>query len=491
LFVVSGSPLGISLRQFAGIRAALTEGFPLSDVLDQEGVPQWRWPALERELTVRITADPQAFEAFTADLQTAEDHLSRQVRPIDEDLAAWVGFIEAYRTGGQALLDAHGLRPTDVGRLQRKWQTSLSEDDELRQRAEKLGQRPPPSPTQIEAGSAELTPFPWTPGSAEAEQRRSLEPVGFLARTELAKPAPPSEPLPFAGHRPPPPAKLALEPSPEMGATARAEERPRAAATPFEPEPPAAEPSTAEPAPSHLLSGPALSTPTPSARPLQSPPPSPPKHSPLEPVLGLGTTVEALGRRTGPALPFGGLKEAPTPVASRLEPSPSMGATRAVQPRGEHRLEPSLLKKGGLEPVAELAVTAPAERNASKGHALPFGGAKASPAPIVSSLEPAVDLGMTKASASRADTPLPFARAAADAPVAEAPTSTSWSPEDYGRYCAELDTSERRVVWERWGVHDEAHHQAIAAHFVRQFNARPELRQRFAAALKAAASRTS
>jgi hypothetical protein len=41
--------------QYAGIRAALSEGFPLEDVLEQEGVPAWRWPTLDMEMTDALT----------------------------------------------------------------------------------------------------------------------------------------------------------------------------------------------------------------------------------------------------------------------------------------------------------------------------------------------------------------------------------------------------------------------------------------------------
>lgn len=434
---VSSALPSISLSQFAGIRAALTEGHALETVLAQEGVPAWRWPDLERELTVQVTGDPDAFARYAEDLARAEDHLDRQVKPLDDDVGAWVGFLAAYRSGGQALLDVHDLRATDVARLQRKWKVKLEEDDALRQRAERISQQPPPPPDTIHAAPGELQPFPWSPGAEAAQHGHALEPLLYLAHTKTTASEPTAEALPFAGERPPPPARLALEPSPEMGATARVDVRePRRPATPFDPTPPPAPPVDPEPATSAPL----------------------PKRSSLEPIASLGLTALADGTPKKPATPFSGTKPAPAPIASRLEPSPAMGATQDTH--GPTRLEPSI----------ELAATQAAS--------------------LRTQLEPSANLGSTAPmSHAPRSAPLPFEGPPSETLRSEQdaePPSPHWKAEDYGRYCAELEAYDEASVRLRWRVRDEAHHRSIVAYWLERFRRSPELRARFAAALQSA-----
>jgi hypothetical protein len=74
-------------------------------------------------------------------LVAAEDHLRRRIEPLDNDLASWIGFTAAYNLVGEPLLDEHGLRPTDIGRLQRHWQHRIEADAGLRAEAENLPNR--------------------------------------------------------------------------------------------------------------------------------------------------------------------------------------------------------------------------------------------------------------------------------------------------------------------------------------------------------------
>lgn len=484
---MSSSTPSITLSQFAGIRAALTEGHPLERVLAQEGVPAWRWRDLERELTTQVTSDPEAFARYAEDLERAENHLDRPVRPLDDDIAAWVGFLEAYRVGGQALLDRHALRATDVGRLQREWKLRLEGDDDLRREAERLTERPPPPPDEIQAAPGELRPFPWSPGAEEAARGRSLEPLLFLSHTQADTSKPSEVAVPFTGERPPPPPRLALEPSPEMGATAKVEDRaPSRPATPFEPTPVSPAPAPPAPAP-------------PVSPPLPSSPITAPKVSALEPVAGLGMTAHASHQPLGAATPFAGSKPAPAPIASRLEPSPAMGATHDAHP--SRSLEPSLelattqaaKPRSRLEPSAQLGATVPTTPKAS-APAVPFEGDKPAPPSMAHSLEPVPDLGMTKEAQPGPSPPLPFEGPSSETLPSEvdpAHPAPHWRVEEYGHYCAELDVYDDAAVRRRWSVRDEAHHRAIVAYWLEQFRCFPELRPRFAAALQAAAARLS
>lgn len=306
----------ISIAQFAGIRAALAEGFELEEVLAQEGVPSWRWAELETELTLAVVDDEETMNRFIAHTAEAEDHLARPVAPLDEDLDAWAGFVVALSSNPR-LGEELGLRPTDLGRMQRRWAKRFEEEPELAKKASKLQDEAPPPPDAVAAGEVELTPFPWSPSREMAEAQHQLEPVAFLSETAPVKlkrgDAP--EPLPFAGQRPPPPGTLEIEPVAEMGQTAPLSRKPRKAATPFEPEPV----SERQPA---------------SSEPLVMPrPPLVRPHPLLEPDAELAATRSAVPAPTGPALPFEGESEPPAPIADLLEPAAEMGQTAPLEPR--------------------------------------------------------------------------------------------------------------------------------------------------------------
>lgn len=394
--VVSAELPSISIAQFAGIRAALAEGFELEEVLAQEGVPSWRWPDLETELTLAVVDDEETMNRFIAHTAEAEDHLARPVAPLDEDLEAWAGFV-AGLSANPRLGEELGLRPTDFGRLQRGWARRFEQQPELAKRASKLQAEAPPPPEAVAAGEVELTPFSWSPTRQEAEAQHQLEPVAFLAETaplkSSLKKGSAVAPLPFAGVRPPPPGTLEIEPVAEMGQTAPLSRKPRVAATPFEPPPPASEP-------------------TPASKPRVAPrggqplvPPTLPRSTPveqaslgeeLEPRPELAGTRSAVPAPTGPALPFQGKREAPGPIADELEPVAEMGQTAPLEPKDA--LGGTVMMDPPADPLAGTVMM--------------------------------------------------------DAPPASPAT---WAPEDYGRFLAALDAggADRAAVLRRWGVRSE------------------------------------
>ncbi|MCA9625564.1 MAG: hypothetical protein KC731_41365, partial [Myxococcales bacterium] len=409
----------ISVEQYAGIRAALAEEIPLEEILAQEGVPDWHWPTLDREMAERLTSDPPAFESFAASLARAEDHLRRRVTPLDDDLGAWTAFVAALGTEPE-LLERHGLRATDLGRLQRAWGDRFASDRDLARRAESLAKEPGDVPARIDADPVALTPFPWSPGYESAQASRALEPLAFLAATEGARRRP-GPTLPFGGESPPPPARLALEPSPEMGSTSMVAGKPARPATPFEPAP---EVVPVVPAPSPPIS-PALVSPrahwpvppssSQSSGPASSPASSRPPSS-LEPVAALGGTAPITARPSGPAVPFRGQAPAPPSAADSFEPVADLGLTKSLSesdpfdpmkgllPPQPLEAEISLADtRARLEPDADLAATHERPRDPSDVETtlvVPFRGQKGAPASAVASLEPNLGLGMTAATSS-------------------------------------------------------------------------------------------
>jgi hypothetical protein len=304
------------LEVHAGIRAALAEGHELEAVLAQEGVPAWRWPAIDIAVSDSVTRDAELFQAYAAKLSEAEDVLERRVQPLDHDLGAWIGFVAALGAEGDRLLDRHGLRATDVARLQRSWQRRFDGDAVLARRAAKLAAAPPAPPHALRVEPSRLRPFPWSPRAEQARIGVSLEPHAHLQATAAAPLQRPVHRLPFEGARPAP-GTFAIEPSPELGRTAPlTHPREPRAATPFEPSPPPAAEPRASPEPA-------------SPRVIVIPDVLPRRRLELEPALAV--TAPSMPTAS-PALPFSRVAGARSPLPAPLEPVAGMGQTAPVGP---------------------------------------------------------------------------------------------------------------------------------------------------------------
>ena len=349
----------------------------------------------------------------------------------------------------ERLLHKHHLGPSDLKRLQRQWQARFEADPELAEQARKLASSPPAPPARLEVGPAELRPFPWSPSTEQAQSACALEPVAFLASTAKGAHEPEGPILPFAGYRPPPPGTLEIEHTPMLGETAPVGRgKLQLPATPWEP----VVQAVADPAP-HAIAMP-------------KPPPSPDsaqRPDPLEPVASLATTA-GVHPPSQPTLPFAGRQPPPAPVSWDLEPVADMGLTA---PRGARLPETATPFDGpgpsALEPNAMLAATTPVS-SSPKGPALPFSGQRAAPPSALASLEPVAELGQT-------------------APLGE--PASRWTPEHYGRLCAELDAAgpQRSEVLARWGIAGEPQLRALEQYWLGCFQRDPALRTRFAAAL--------
>jgi hypothetical protein len=234
----------VTIEQYAGIEAARAEGHPLDAILRQEGVELEHWYDIDLAFKRAITADPQLLAMFRKKRSEAEDHLWRRVTPLDDDLAAWMGFVaHVGASNTHEVLESHGLKHGDLARLTRRWQRRLDGDEDLRRHAAELTKEAPPAPATISAAPAALRPFPWTkraatasgPSALAAEVAPSAAPsdrTPILVRVAKAfsttvEAQPSSQPpLPFQGHRPPPPPVAPhLGPRAELGRTAPGYER--------------------------------------------------------------------------------------------------------------------------------------------------------------------------------------------------------------------------------------------------------------------------
>ncbi|WP_437776264.1 hypothetical protein [Sorangium sp. So ce1097] len=138
----------ISLAQYAAVRAAVAEGFPLANVLAVEGLTPRAFARADLTWKQRLAAEPELLATYEQELADAEDWLDRQVEPLAEDAAAWAGFLAAFgaHPAPFELLQENGLGMNDVARLRRRWARRAEEDAkvgeliaELRAKPGKLG----------------------------------------------------------------------------------------------------------------------------------------------------------------------------------------------------------------------------------------------------------------------------------------------------------------------------------------------------------------
>ena len=158
------SPEGLTVEQYAGISAAIADGYPLDAVLANEGLAPKAWPGEDTAWKLKLVDDPATFESYRAKLGEAEDWLGRKVTPLDDDLAAWMGFLGAYGAHQAPfdLLGGIGLGMGDLGRLQRRWTKRLATDDELAKQAAELAKTKPTALPKVSAAKRVLRPFPWS-----------------------------------------------------------------------------------------------------------------------------------------------------------------------------------------------------------------------------------------------------------------------------------------------------------------------------------------
>ena len=167
----SASASDLTVEQYAGISAAIAEGYPLDAVLANEGLAPKAWPGEDTAWKQKLVAEPAAFESYRVKLGEAEDWLGRKVTPLDEDLSAWMGFLGAYGAHQAPfdLLSGLGLGMGDLGRLQRRWQKRLATDEALAKQAAELAKQKPRAVPSVSAAKGALRPFPWSKKGAPSK----------------------------------------------------------------------------------------------------------------------------------------------------------------------------------------------------------------------------------------------------------------------------------------------------------------------------------
>ena len=167
---------GLSLEQYAGLTAALVEGFPAPDVLALETLDETSWRASSASWKLELAgAGPEGplFREYRDKLVVAEDWLTRPIDPLDGDLAAWLAFLGAFSAHAAPfeLLQSLGLGMNDLARMQRRWAKRMSEDEQLGKKAAELAKKQPGELPRVRAGEAKLKPFPWSKAGARSAPR--------------------------------------------------------------------------------------------------------------------------------------------------------------------------------------------------------------------------------------------------------------------------------------------------------------------------------
>jgi hypothetical protein len=325
---------GVTLAQFALVRAGLADGLPLDELLGFLRLDALVWEVAEQAWDERVLdameqEDLALLQGLDEATEESRTHWTWRIRPLDEDLRAWFDFLQAWLDDAdpQAFLARMGLGPAELAHLHRLWSVRLAADAKLRESAlALLGEErreppvPSPEPPRLrkpiveEAGDDRVTrevtfmkghtlpfgegePAPKPPPLAVPlpRRRRPHTTAPGVDGTQPGRGAPADEPLPFTaaekGARPPP--------GGQRGPSAR--RRGRGA-------------TDAEPAPK-----------------------GPPEGA-----------VPALAVEPGPAVRSSPVPALAAPLPGRRQPDP-----------------PTLILRGGLETTLVLAAAAPAAPNSA------------------------------------------------------------------------------------------------------------------------------
>jgi hypothetical protein len=146
---------GVTLAQFAFVRAGLTDGLGLDDLLGFLRLDARTWRAAEEawneHVLDAIEGDPSFFDALEAATAEARKHWTRRIPPLDEDLRGWFDFLQTWLDDADpvAFLEEMKLGVADLAHLHRLWSDRLAGDAKLRAEALEIlrgERREPPVP---------------------------------------------------------------------------------------------------------------------------------------------------------------------------------------------------------------------------------------------------------------------------------------------------------------------------------------------------------
>lgn len=150
---------GITLAQFAMIRAGVADGLSLADVLDLAGADARQWTLAENAWDARMLqaledAEVDLLEELATATTAARTLWERRIEPLDDDPRAWFDFFRAFTSAPSPaeMLSSHELSLGDVMSLQRRWSARLQSDDALRSRVMEILSEDPRPVVEIHVG---------------------------------------------------------------------------------------------------------------------------------------------------------------------------------------------------------------------------------------------------------------------------------------------------------------------------------------------------
>jgi hypothetical protein len=149
---------GMTLTEYAFLRAGLADGLAVEALLgflrldaDAWGEAEDAWE--ERVLDAVGDMDAALLDALDARMADARTHWTRRVPPLDEDLRAWLAFLQAWQSAPEPadFLERMHLGTAELAYLHRLWSERMATDAKVREEAlalvgEELGAPPIPAP---------------------------------------------------------------------------------------------------------------------------------------------------------------------------------------------------------------------------------------------------------------------------------------------------------------------------------------------------------
>lgn len=129
---------GVAFDAWAFVLAGLGDGLPEDELLAHLGITEDHWhlanTAFQEDILDDVEAGGTLTEAFDEAMRAARTTWSRPIPPLDTDLRAWLDFFRVWTAADSptALLEEHGLRATDIHRLNQHWSDKLAKDEALR-----------------------------------------------------------------------------------------------------------------------------------------------------------------------------------------------------------------------------------------------------------------------------------------------------------------------------------------------------------------------
>lgn len=197
---------GVTLAQFALVRAGLIDGLRLDELLAHAELDAPTWEAGEEawddQVLDALEEGPALLDAIDEATAEARTHWTRRLPPFDEELRAWLDLARAWASATdpvQFLADKN-LSVAELAHLHRLWSERLAQDPQLQQEALRiLGEEPAAVPVAAPERPRLLRGGPRPRGSdgrTVSVARARTKALPFLEGDTAGPPPPLAVPLP-------------------------------------------------------------------------------------------------------------------------------------------------------------------------------------------------------------------------------------------------------------------------------------------------------